>query len=90
MFSHLMHRICKESFKGAPLTDWLLFVSPEQLVKLKLLFVLGQHLKAVVVVSHILLVDPKHRQQHVEQVTSKKAKDKTNNKAHLNTHFSSK
>lgn len=29
---------------------------------------LGQHLQTVVVVSHILLVDAQHRQQHVEQI----------------------
>ena len=66
-----MHWIGEKRSERVPLADALLFVAPEQLVELRLLLVLGQHLKTVVMVADVLLVDAEHRKQHVEKVSSK-------------------
>lgn len=66
--THLMHRVSEKRGQRVSFADSLLFVSPQQLIKLRLLLVLGQHLETVVMVTDILLVDPEHRQQHVEDV----------------------
>lgn len=67
--THLVHRVGEEGLQGAALAGGLLFVALEEGVELVLLLVLGQHLQAVVVVAHILLVDAQHGQQHVKKVT---------------------
>uniref|UniRef100_A0A1I8IAY9 Sema domain-containing protein n=1 Tax=Macrostomum lignano TaxID=282301 RepID=A0A1I8IAY9_9PLAT len=64
----LVHRVGEKGLEASALANWLFFVAFEQGGELGLLLVLGQHLQAVVVVAHVLLVDAQHGQQHVEQV----------------------
>jgi len=66
IYTNLMHRIGEKCRQLMALADRLLLISPEKLIELWFLFVLGQHLKTVVVVAYVLLVDTEHRQEHVE------------------------
>ena len=52
-----MHWIGEESFHGSTLADWFGLVLLEKLIKRRILFALGQHLQAVVMIAYILVVD---------------------------------
>lgn len=45
------------------------FKSLQHRSKARVSFTLRQYLKAVVMVSNILLIDAQHRQKHVKQIT---------------------
>ena len=64
-----MHRVGEKSLERATFADGLLLIAAQELVELGPLFALGEHLEAVVVVTHILLVNAEHRKQHVEQIS---------------------
>jgi hypothetical protein len=65
---YLMHWIRQEVGERSSLAHRFLFVTFKQLIEIGFLFVLGENLQAVMVVSYVLLVNPKHRQQHIEQI----------------------
>ena len=66
--SYLVHGIREERLQAASLTHGFRFQPLKNGRKGRITFALGQHLEAVVVVPHVLLVDAQHRQQHVEEV----------------------
>lgn len=66
--AHLVHRVREEGLQAAPLADGLRLEPLQHAGERRVALALGEHLQAVVVVAHVLLVDAQHRQQHVEQV----------------------
>lgn len=66
---HLEHGVGEEGLQHAALTGSVGLVLLQQLVKVAVLLAVGQHLQAVLVVPHKLLVDVQHRQQDVKQVS---------------------
>lgn len=64
-----MHWISKKSFQRAALKSILLFESAKDGSELLFLLAFGQHLKAKVMIPHVLLIDDQHRQKHIKQVS---------------------
>lgn len=60
-FPYLMHRVSQKSLQNSIFTRLLFFEALEEMIELWFLFVFRQHLEAVVVVAHVLLVDSQHR-----------------------------
>lgn len=68
--TNLVHGISEKGLERPPVAGGLVLESREKRrERRRRLLALGQHLQAVVVISHVLLVNRQHRQQHVEQVT---------------------
>ena len=63
---YLEHGIREEGLKHPSLTGGVGLVLFQQLVKVSVLFTVGQNLQAVLMVPHELLVDVQHGQQDVE------------------------
>lgn len=66
---YLEHGVREEGLQHPALARRVGLVLLEQLVKVSVLFTVGQDLQAVLVVPHKLLVDVKHGQQDVEKVS---------------------
>lgn len=65
-----MHGVSQEGLERSPRAGGFVLESGEERrERRRRLLALGQDLQAVVVVSHVLLVNRQHWQQHIEQVT---------------------
>lgn len=69
--SYLKHGVGEEGLQRPLLTVRFGLVLLEQLIKVPVLFAVGQDLQAVLVVPHKLLVNVQHRQQDVKQIGCK-------------------
>lgn len=64
-----MHRICKKDLQCTILTHGFFFVAFQKSIKLGSLFIFGQNLKTIMVISNIFLVYTQHWEQHIEQIS---------------------
>lgn len=64
--TYLEHGVCEEGLEHPSLTCSVRFILFEQLVKVSVLFTVGQNLQAVLMVTHKLLIDVQHGQQDVK------------------------
>lgn len=65
---YLEHGVGQEGFQHAALAGSVGLVLFQQLVKISVLLTVCQHLQAVLVVPHKLLVNVQHGQQNVKEV----------------------
>jgi hypothetical protein len=69
-----VHGVGEESLQGAELARRFVLEAGEERGEGRRLLALGEHLQTVVVVAHVLLVDAKHGQQHVEEISWNKGR----------------
>lgn len=72
--AYLVHGVGEECLEGAALARGFVLEAGEKGGKRRRLLALGEHLQAVVVVAHVLLVDAQHGQQHVEEISWNKGR----------------
>lgn len=65
---HLKHGVGEEGLQHSALTGGVRFILLQKLVKVPVLFTVGQNLQTVLMVSHKLLINVQHRQQDVEEI----------------------
>lgn len=65
---HLKHGVGEEGLQHSALTGGVCFILLQKLVKVPVLFTVGQNLQTVLMVSHKLLINVQHRQQDVEEI----------------------
>lgn len=68
---YLEHGVCEEGLQHPSFTGCVGLILLQQLVKVSILLTVSQNLQAVLMVTHKLLIDVKHGQQDVKEVSWK-------------------